>query len=96
MEADRHELWKTAFVAATLYNAQPQYGKRKRKAVKPEDLIPSLKPARGGKSESKAQTPDEMLFIARMIHARYQAGRRVKTKPGPAVKRPPGPVTRRK
>ena len=94
MEADRNELWKTAFLAAAIYNSQPQWGKTKRKAVKPEDLIPSLKPARPGKV-STAQTPDEMLFIARMIHARWQSAARVKPTTGPPVRRPPGPVTRR-
>jgi hypothetical protein len=94
MEQEQHELWKTAFLAASIYNAQPQWGKTKRKAVKPDDLIPSLKPAKPGKLQA-GQTPDEMLFLARMIHARWQAGARVKPKGGPTVKRPLGPTTRR-
>lgn len=79
-----------------LFNSQPKFGKGTRKAVKPEDLIPSLKPARAGKSATKAQTPDEMLFLARTIHARYMAAQRVNTKKGngPAVKRPKGPSTK--
>jgi hypothetical protein len=95
MEYEQHELWKTAFLAASMYNAQPQWGKTKRKAVKPDDLIPSLKPARAGKPANKAQSPDEMLFLARCIHARWQAGARVKPTSGPPVKRPLGPTTRR-
>jgi hypothetical protein len=54
-----------------MFNAAPSFSAQPRKAVRPEDLIPDLRA--DGPQEYREQTPDEMLFIARAVHARFVA-----------------------
>lgn len=74
LESNQGELWKLATIGAWIHNAQPNFGKKKRKSVKPEDLFPSLKGM--GRKGQQAQTPDEQLFLARIIHARFIGSRK--------------------
>lgn len=69
MEAERRDDWRLGWLGTWIYNSHPQIGKKKRRSVKPGDLIASLR----RRINTKQQSQDEIWTRANRLLSMLKA-----------------------